>query len=82
MTNTRRVWTYLPTDAPQYRNGTILNVATSTAAILLVSIGAFYINWENRKRDRGERNYRLEGKKSPQEIVDLGYKHPDFRYHL
>ncbi|KAF8916083.1 MFS general substrate transporter [Mucidula mucida] len=75
------VWTYLPTDAPSFRKGSILNVATSSTVIVLVIIGALYIRWENGKRERGERNYRLEGK-TTQEIVDLGYKHPDFRYQI
>jgi len=44
-------------------------------------IGFLYARWENAKRARGERNYRLEGK-SQEEIEQLGYRHPDFRYQI
>ncbi|THU98273.1 MFS general substrate transporter [Dendrothele bispora CBS 962.96] len=73
------VWTYLPTDAPNYRDGNSLNLGTSSLGCLLVIIGWIYIRWENAKRERGERDYRLEGK-SPKEIEELGYLHPGFRY--
>ena len=35
-------------------------------------IAELYIRWENGKRDRGERDYRLEGK-TLNEIRQLGY---------
>lgn len=38
-----------------------------------------FFRWENGKRDRGERDYRLEGKTS-EEVEQLGYLHPGFRY--
>lgn len=49
--------------------------------MVMVIGGAIYIRWENAKRERGERDYRLKDK-TEQEAVDLGYKHPDFRYVL
>jgi hypothetical protein len=73
------VWTYLPTDAPNYHNGNSLNLATSAAACTLALIGLVYLRWENAKRDRGERDHRLEGK-TAEEIEQLGYLHPSFRY--
>ncbi|KAI5117896.1 hypothetical protein M0805_001553 [Coniferiporia weirii] len=75
------VWTYLPTDAPNYHHGNSLNVSTSSLCCVLIVIGALYIKWENAKRARGERDYRLVGK-STQEIEQLGYLHPRFRYQL
>lgn len=74
-----RVWTYIPTDAPNYHNGNSLNLATSCAASTLTFILFLFFRWENGKRDRGERDYRLEGKTS-EEIEQLGYLHPGFRY--
>ncbi|KAF9269207.1 MFS general substrate transporter [Marasmius fiardii PR-910] len=75
------VWTYLPTDAPDYHKGNSLNLATSSFTCVLVIIAVLYIRLENAKRTRGERNYRLEGK-SPREIEELGYLHPEFRYQV
>ncbi|KAK0466946.1 MFS general substrate transporter [Desarmillaria tabescens] len=75
------VWTYLPSDAPNYHKGNTLNLATSSTACVLVVIGALYIRWENAKRERGERDYRLEGK-SAEEIEQLGYLDPRFRYQV
>ncbi|KAK1232371.1 hypothetical protein PQX77_004493 [Marasmius sp. AFHP31] len=75
------VWTYLPTDAPDYHNGNSLNLATSSLACVLVIIGVLYIRLENAKRARGERNYRLEGK-TQEQIEALGYLDPRFRYQV
>ncbi|KAF7370378.1 MFS general substrate transporter [Mycena sanguinolenta] len=75
------VWTYLPGDAPNYHKGNSLNLGTATAICLLTIINALYIRWENAKRDRGERDYRLEGK-TAKELEQLGYLHPRFRYQL
>ncbi|KAG5725050.1 hypothetical protein E4T56_gene12406 [Termitomyces sp. T112] len=73
------VWTYLPTDAPDYHNGNSLNLSTSCGICVLVALCYIYLRLENAKRDRGERDYRLQGK-SPTEIEQLGYLHPEFRY--
>ncbi|KAF9484537.1 MFS general substrate transporter [Pholiota conissans] len=75
------VWTYLPKDAPNFHKGNSLNLATGTLVVLLAVFGAFYLRWENAKRERGERDYRLEGK-TEEEIRDLGYLHPKFRYQV
>ncbi|TFK39756.1 MFS general substrate transporter [Crucibulum laeve] len=75
------VWTYLPTDAPDFHKGNTLNLATSLTVCLLIGVTAVYLRWENERRDRGERDYRLEGK-SAKEIEHLGYLHPYFRYQI
>jgi len=75
------VWTYLPTDAPAYQKGSSLNLATSCMVCVLVFIGAIYVRWENAKRERGERDYRLQNK-TPEEIETLGSLHPRFRYQV
>ncbi|KAJ6498298.1 MFS general substrate transporter [Mycena vulgaris] len=75
------VWTYLPTDAPNYHKGNSLNLGTTSAICLLTIVAGLYIRWENAKRDRGERDYRLDGK-TAKELEELGYLHPHFRYQL
>ncbi|KAI5117897.1 hypothetical protein M0805_001554 [Coniferiporia weirii] len=75
------VWTYLPADGPNYHHGNSLNLSTSSICCVLVVIGAIYIRWENTKRVRGERDYRLVGK-GALEIEQLGYLHPEFRYQM
>ncbi|KAJ6519085.1 MFS general substrate transporter [Mycena sanguinolenta] len=75
------VWTYLPGDAPNYHKGNSLNLGTATAICLVTIITVIYIRWENAKRDRGERDYRLEGR-TAKELEELGYLHPRFRYQL
>ncbi|KAF7370479.1 MFS general substrate transporter [Mycena sanguinolenta] len=75
------VWTYLPTDAPNYHKGNSLNLGTTSAICLVTLIAAIYIRLENAKRNRGERDYRLEGK-TEKELEELGYLHPHFHYQL
>lgn len=75
------VWTYLPNDAPNYHKGNSINLAAAVAVIVFTSIGMYYLHHENKKRDHGGRDYRLEGK-TDEEIRDLGYRHPNFRYQL
>jgi len=75
------VWTYLPNDAPNFHNGNSLNLAAGLTVMVMTFVGMLYLRHENRKRDRGERDYRLEGK-TEAELRDLGYKHPNFRYQL
>jgi len=75
------VWTYIPTDAPDYHHGNTLNLATSVTVCFITVLGGLYILWENGKRSRGERDDRLIGK-TQEEIEQLGYLHPKFRYQL
>ncbi|TFK53257.1 MFS general substrate transporter [Heliocybe sulcata] len=75
------VWTYLPSDAPDYRHGNSLNLATSCATCVLTACLAGYIRWENGKRARGERDHRVVGK-TGEEVERLGYLHPGFRYQM
>ncbi|TFK29612.1 MFS general substrate transporter [Coprinopsis marcescibilis] len=75
------VWTYVPADAPNYYRGNSANLATSST-ICILSLGlAFYLHRENQKRARGERDYRLENK-TPEELEQLGCRHPQFKYQI
>ena len=72
-------WSFLPTDAPNFRIGNGLNLGTSTT-ILLLSIGlTFYMKWDNKKRDRVDIDAKLAGMSLKQE-EDLDWKHPGFRW--
>jgi hypothetical protein len=77
----RRVWTYVPSDAPQYRNGNTANLASSSLGCALTIALAFYLRRENAKRQRGDLDHLIEGK-SPKEVEQLGYRHPGFRYQI
>ncbi|TFK18397.1 MFS general substrate transporter [Coprinopsis marcescibilis] len=75
------VWTYLSVDAPDYRKGNFANLASASTIFILVVIITLYIRWENKKRDRGDRDHRVIGK-SAEELEQLGYLHPEFRYQI
>ncbi|CAA7266285.1 unnamed protein product [Cyclocybe aegerita] len=75
------VWTYLPTDAPNYRRGNSLNLGTTCTMFALIFLQGFYIMWENKQRDLGKRDDRVKGK-TVEEQHELGYLHPKFRYQL
>ncbi|MCJ1248143.1 hypothetical protein MMC30_005358 [Trapelia coarctata] len=69
-------FTYLPAAAPHYVTGHCINIGFLALAIVLTIITLAYINIENRKRARGERNDRL----TQGDEGVLGYRHPEFRY--
>ncbi|KAF8892195.1 major facilitator superfamily domain-containing protein [Infundibulicybe gibba] len=75
------VWTYLPADAPNFHKGNTLNLVSSVVILLLTLVYVVYIRLENARRERGERDYRLEGK-TVEEEQELGYLHPRFRYQI
>ncbi|KAJ3533964.1 hypothetical protein NMY22_g7119 [Coprinellus aureogranulatus] len=75
------VWTYIYTDAPEYRRGNLGNLATMSLMAVIIILTAVYLRWENAKRERGERDYRLEGK-TEEEVKNMGYRHPQFRYQI
>ncbi|OCL14336.1 MFS transporter [Glonium stellatum] len=69
---------YLQSEAPLFKTG----YGTALAMLLTCAVlsTGFYLGlmWENRKRDRGERDWRLE---LPEEVrKNLGDAHPSFRY--
>ncbi|TEB32345.1 MFS general substrate transporter [Coprinellus micaceus] len=82
------MWTYLPGDAPDYRVGNSIVLGAVTCTLLVAIFLAFYVRWENGKRDRGGRDYRLDGmaddttEKGRVALEEMGYKHPKFRYQI
>ncbi|KIX08038.1 uncharacterized protein Z518_02693 [Rhinocladiella mackenziei CBS 650.93] len=72
-------WTYLVRDAPRYPIGHTINLTAQIIVLCVASFGIAYNMRENRVRDQGRRNHRLDGLRTD-EKRDLGHKHPDFRY--
>jgi hypothetical protein len=73
-------WTYLEKDKKSgYATGHSINLGAQVCVAVLAVIGIVYCKYENKARNAGERDHRLEGL-SAREVVDLGYRHPEFRY--
>lgn len=75
-------WTYLPWDGPMYPIGNGLNLAVASTIGISSLLGLFWMNADNKKRDQktpAEREELLAGM-SRQEISDLDWRHPDFRW--
>lgn len=73
-------WTFLPSDKPSYHIGNGLNLAAQLA-IFVIALGMFFwIRAENKKREGRDVVSELCGM-SIQEIQDLDWKHPGFRFH-
>ncbi|KAF9869310.1 MFS transporter [Colletotrichum karsti] len=72
-------WSYLPWDGPNYHIGNGLNLACASM-ILIVGFSAwFWMKWDNKKREDRSIEEELAGM-SEQEIQDLDWKHPAFRW--
>jgi hypothetical protein len=69
---------YLATEAPYYRTGYGTGMALLLLGGVFCSILYFGMMWENKKRDRGERNDRLLLPK--EQLENLGDDHPEFRF--
>ncbi|GAA5852357.1 hypothetical protein JCM9279_001172 [Rhodotorula babjevae] len=67
-----------PQYKPRYIPGNAFNVASGTCAGLIAIGLTLYCQWENRQRDAGRRDHRLEGL-TPEQQRDLGHRHPSYR---
>jgi len=72
-------WTYLPEDSPYYKTGHSINLGAQVSVGIVAALGVLYVRWENRMRERGARDDRVQGE-SEEVVRDLGYRHPSFRY--
>lgn len=68
---------YLKKDAPHYTLGHSVCLGAMVICFALTLAQMAYLRWENRKRERGERDERLGG-----DEWRLGHRHPQFRYTL
>ncbi|KAM0816537.1 putative Major facilitator superfamily (MFS) profile domain-containing protein [Seiridium cardinale] len=72
-------WSFLTWDAPDYHIGNGLNFATSSAWLILGDVLLFWMRRDNDQRRRKDIDSELAGL-SQQEIEDLDWKHPAFRW--
>jgi hypothetical protein len=69
---------YLQSDSPKYVLGHAVSLGALVLTVILAGGQVMYLHWENKKRDRGERDDRLgQGNEG-----NLGHRHPNFRYTL
>lgn len=72
-------WSFLPFDSPNYHIGNGLNLATTTATLLVAISLLYWMKRDNKKRDG--RNVALElAGLSEKQIQDLDWRHPAFRW--
>lgn len=69
----------MSTDAPDYPIGHTINLVAQVCVALLAIFGILYVVRENKLRNRGKRDHRLEGLDESRQ-GELGYRHPNFRY--
>lgn len=74
-------WCFTNNQGPNFRAGSAVNATFAALFLLLTTLLWFYLRNENMKRDRGERDYLMEGK-SAQEIKAMKHNSPLFRYAL
>lgn len=72
-------WSYPRDDAPNFHIGNGINLASASMILILSMMGYFWMKHDNRKRERINVEEQLEGL-SAQEIQDLDWKHPGFRW--
>lgn len=70
---------YRTQDSPEYKLGHGIALAFVFCSGCLFAVISYFLWRENQKRDRGERDYILEGK-TEEEIARLGDYHPSYRY--
>ncbi|KAL1865923.1 hypothetical protein VTK73DRAFT_5007 [Phialemonium thermophilum] len=70
---------YRTQDSPKYRLGHGLTLGFVFVSGCMFLTTALLLRRENKRRDRGERDYVLDGK-TPDEIARLGDYHPEYRY--
>jgi len=66
----------LSTGRPKYALGHSISLAALVLTLILTLLQIGYLNWENRKRDRGDWDARL----FQEDAHRLGHRHPQFRY--
>ncbi|KAH8698193.1 putative MFS transporter [Phaeosphaeriaceae sp. PMI808] len=72
-------WSFLPSDAPNFRIGNGLNLATSSTIFISSILLLLWMKRSNKKRENINVDQELAGK-SVGEIEDLDYLHPGFRW--
>lgn len=74
-------WSYPVWDAPDFHIGNGLNLACASM-ILIIGLSAwFWMHWDNVVREEKNIEEELVGM-SPEDIKELDWKHPAFRWNL
>lgn len=72
-------WSYIASDAPGYKIGHGLNLAASSSILIFGTGLLFWMKWDNKQREKRDVDQELEGM-SPEQIADLEWKHPGWRW--
>ncbi len=72
-------WSYLPWDAPNYHIGNGLNLAAVCCVLIISTSVLFWMKWDNKRREARHVEEELAGM-SQQEIQDLDWRNPAFRW--
>jgi hypothetical protein len=72
-------WSYPGDDAPDFHIGNGINLASASMILILSLLAYFWMKRDNRRRDLVDVDEALHGLSS-QEIQDLDWKHPGFRW--
>ncbi|KAH7117351.1 major facilitator superfamily domain-containing protein [Dactylonectria macrodidyma] len=72
-------WSFLPWDAPNYHIGNGLNLATSGTIFIVGMLTLLWMKRDNKKREDWDIDEKLGGM-SPEQIEELDWKHPAFRW--
>ncbi|WQF90103.1 Putative major facilitator superfamily, MFS transporter superfamily [Colletotrichum destructivum] len=78
-------FTYIKTEAPGYLKGHSINLGCLAGLLLVGILLPLYMKRENRQREQGKRDYRLEesqrnGLSAAEHEFRLGWMHPGFRF--
>jgi hypothetical protein len=72
-------WSFLPSDAPNFRIGNGLNLATSSVILITSILLGIWMKASNARREKKNVDAELEGL-TQQKIQDLDWRHPAFRW--
>lgn len=72
-------WSFLPGDGPNYPIGNGLNLATAGTVLIISTAVLFWMKADNKKREGRNVEEELAGM-SQQEVQDLDWRHPAFRW--
>ncbi|KAH6953817.1 putative MFS transporter [Ilyonectria sp. MPI-CAGE-AT-0026] len=71
-------WSFLPSDAPNFHIGNGLNLATTSLVLIVGLLVLFWMKWDNKRRE--DRSVEEIAGMSEEDIQDLDWKHPAFRW--
>lgn len=72
-------WSFLSWNGPDYVIGNGLNLATSSAVLVVTALTLWWMRLDNKRREGRSVEEELAGL-SPEEAEDLDWKHPAFRW--